>query len=174
MKDSPFPQYLPHADARANLRRVGADLYVGGATAILERPSPGRGWWGAIDLHGGRHMEAFRREPAFGDLDRFLRAAFEDGFPVPDGVLDAAAAFARRRQGPLLVCCAAGVSRSATVAYAILRAEGRAGHDAALRAVSCANGRPLPATLRSAEVWADALAAGGGPPGWVLYGGDGR
>lgn len=157
----PFPQYVRHADARANLRCVGRDLYVGGATAILERAAPHRAWWAAVDLHGARHGESFRREPAFGDLSRFLRASFDDGMPVPEGVLDAVVAFVRHRAGPVLITCAAGVSRSATVAYAVTRAELGVGHDVALAMCSCSGGRPLPVTLRSAQRWAEARPLAG-------------
>lgn len=151
----PFPEWVRTADQRAMLRCVAPNLYVGGATAILERARPHVEWWAAVDVHGPRHSNAFRREPAFSDLPRLLRCGFEDGAPVPDGLLAAVVAFVGPRQGPVLISCAAGVSRSATVAYAVIRAEMGLGHDVALRLVSCPGGGPLPVTLQSARRWAD-------------------
>lgn len=153
------PCWVVGADARANLRRVHDNLYVGGAIAVLERPSPWTEWWGVVDVHGPEHNQAFRREAAFGKLAVFLRRGFEDGAPVPDGLLDAVASLIRRRGGPVLISCAMGVSRSASVAYAVIRAETGAGHEAALNAVACPGGRPLPVTLASARAWADVRGA---------------
>jgi protein-tyrosine phosphatase len=134
---------------------VHDNLYVGGAIAILSRASPRVAWWAALDLHGVRHPEGFRREAAFSTVDVFLRRSFDDGEPIPEGLLNAVAALIQRRRGPVLISCAAGVSRSASVAYAILRDETGIGHDEALRAVSCKNGRPHHRTLESARRWAD-------------------
>ena len=159
MQHERYPFYLSHADSRSNLRCVGPRLYVGGATAVLDGPAPRREWAAAVDLHGSRHPEAFRREPFFGALGRFLRVAFEDGAPVPEGALPAAADLYRGCSGPVLISCAAGVSRSASVAYGVLRAVLGLGHDEALRRVACPGGRPLPATLESARRWAGALSA---------------
>lgn len=153
----PFPQYVREADSRANLRCVAADLYVGGAIAVMQRPAPTRAWWAAIDLHGKRDTDAFRRELAFGELEIFLRWPFDDGMAVPDGLLDVARSLYERRHGPILVSCAAGVSRSVSVAYAIVRASLGVGHDTALQMCACLGGRPLPATLRSAERWVESL-----------------
>jgi hypothetical protein len=152
----PFPQWVRTADQRAMLRCVAPNLFVGGATAILERARPHTEWWAAVDLHGTQHSTGFKREPAFGELRRFLRCAFEDGAPVPDGLLDAVTAFVRGRGGPVLISCAMGVSRSATVAYAVIRAELGVGHDVAARMVACPAGSPLRTTLQSARRWADA------------------
>lgn len=157
-------------DGRANLREVGEDIFVGGAIAVLERPARGRRWWGAVDAHGPRHAEALRRELAFGEVERSVRWGFEDGDAVPAGLLDAAVALARARRGPLLVCCAMGVSRSASIAYAVLRAVSGLGHDEALRRVACEAGRPLVATLASAKAWAEAHAG----PVCGACGGSGR
>ena len=154
-----MPRWLPHVDARANLRLVHRDLYVGSAVAVLFRPGSGRDWWGAVDAHGPAHSEAFRREARFGELAACIRFGFEDGGPVPPALIEAAVGLARGRRGPLLICCAMGVSRSASVAYCVIRAETGATHEEALRAVSCPQGRPLPATLASARAWADARAA---------------
>lgn len=150
-----FPRWVPGVDERANLRCVHDNLYVGSAIAILSRARPRVEWWAAVDLHGLRHPESFRREAAFGAMGVFLRHAFDDGQPIPEGLLDAVAALVRRRRGPVLISCAAGVSRSASVAYAILRDESGVDHDEALRVVSCKGGRPMHGTLESARRWAD-------------------
>jgi len=56
--------------------------------------------------------------------------------------------------GAVLVSCAAGVSRSASVAYALLRVVRELPHDEAFERVVCSGGRPRPETLASAERWA--------------------
>lgn len=149
-----FPQRIETADTRANLRRVAPGLYVGGATAVCERSVRGHDWWAVVDCHGPKHTSSVQREVRFGQLDRVIRYAFEDGSPVPEALLVAAEALYRRQAGPLLISCAAGVSRSASVAYALLRVVRGLSPDEAMARVACAAGRPLPNTVTSAEKWA--------------------
>lgn len=154
MSDETFPQWLHTADTRANLRRVAPGLYVGSAVAVCERPARNRDWWAVIDCHGPRGVASVHRELRFGQLDHVIRYAFEDGEPVPEALLVAAEVLYRRAGGSVLVSCAAGVSRSASVAYALLRVVRELPHDEALERVACAGGRPRPETLASAERWA--------------------
>jgi len=154
MNGETFPQSLPTTDTRANLRRVAPGLYVGSALAVCERPARNRDWWAVIDCHGPRGVASVHRELRFGQLDRVIRYAFEDGFPVPEALLVAAEALYRRAVGSVLVSCAAGVSRSASVAYALLRVVRELPHDEAFERVVCSGGRPRPETLASAERWA--------------------
>jgi protein-tyrosine phosphatase len=147
-----FPRWVPGTDARAMLREVGDGLYVGGMIAVCERPSKTREWWGAIDCHGFR--EDGKREFRFGQLPRVIRFGFDDGDRVPEALLAAAEALYRAAQGPLLVSCAAGASRSASVAYALLRVVRGYSPEGALSRVKLLGSGPLPVTLASAEQWA--------------------
>lgn len=163
MSDERFPQRVRNVDARENLRAVGRNLYVGGLTAICVRPAPTREWYAAIDCHGYR--ETGDRERCFGLAPRVIRYGFHDGDRVPVSLLDAALGYYLDAlgHGPLLVTCAAGVSRSASVAYALLRVVGGLTHAEALVRVEIveehydrtSTARPRSETLESARVWAD-------------------
>ena len=89
-----------------------------------------------------------------------LREPVQDGKPFPPGVLDRVVAFvdeALRRGHPVLVQCAAGRSRSASAAYAILRALYGLSDAEALRRVETVHMGfrwPRRATLESARRWA--------------------
>lgn len=147
----PLPRYVPGADQRANLREVAPGLYVGGMIAVCERPTQTRDWWAVVDCHGYR-VDG-QREVRFGTLPRVVRYGFDDCGPVPASLLAAASALYRERGGDVLVCCAAGSSRSAAVAYAMMRDVLGAPHDDALARVSQRGGGPHPATLASAKAW---------------------
>ncbi len=147
-----FPRWVPGVNAQAMLREVGDNLYVGGMVAVCERPSKAREWWGVIDCHGYRHERD--REIRYGQLPRVLRYGFDDGDRVPEALLAAAEALYRAAQGPLLVSCAAGASRSASVAYALLRVVRGYSDEGALARVRLPGGGPAPVTLASAERWA--------------------
>lgn len=147
-----FPRWVPGVDSRAMLREVGDNLYVGGMIAVCERPSKTREWWGAIDCHGFR--EDGQRELRFGQLPRVVRYGFDDGDRVPEALLAAAEALYRAAQGPLLVSCAAGASRSASVAYGLLRVVQGYSREGALARVTLPGGGPAPVTLETAERWA--------------------
>ena len=146
-----FPRYVPEADQRANLREVAPGLYVGGMIAVCERPTRTRDWWAVVDCHGYRHEG--QREYRFGTLPRVVRYGFDDCGPVPVSLLVAASALYRERSGEILVCCAAGISRSASVAYAMMRDVLGTPHDEALASVSQRGGGPHPTTLASAQAW---------------------
>lgn len=146
-----FPRYFSVADRRSNLREVAPNLYVGGMIAVCERPDRARDWWAVVDCHGYR-VDG-NREVRFGTLPRVIRYAFDDAGPVPEPLLVAATALYRECGGPMLVCCAAGASRSASVAYAAMRVVHGIPHDEALASVSQGGGGPHPTTLASAQAW---------------------
>lgn len=94
-----------------------------------------------------------------------LRVPFEDFGPIPPQVLAAAVDFAHAwfPTRPVLVQCHAGLSRSASVAYALLRVVHGLTHDEALARVAHTVEHadrparwPHPATLASAQAWCDA------------------
>lgn len=157
MIDLKFPHTL---NERANLRRVAPDLAVGAALAPL---LDGHRWSAVLDLHGpDRHWP--EREARLGALAQHgpvLRMTFADATPIDAGVFSMARAVyrARRAQGPVLVCCFAGRSRSASVAAALLALEGGLAWDEAVRRVSLYDTRgkllhaPHPVSLESARTW---------------------
>ena len=139
-----YPRWLDH-ERHVNLREVAPGLYVGASTSPATKrfdvvyvlsPSPV-----ASDYrgHGQVHFRHFR-----------------DGESFPPGVLDEIAWF-YRSLGPdqeMLVHCAAGLSRSASAAYAVLRAELGFSEGDALRRVKAHPSFPMVRTLDSAEAWA--------------------
>ncbi len=154
-----FPRWIAGGPAdvsvRSNvlLREVADGLFVGSSLAL-----PHLGECAVVQLsdrcppHVGHH----------------LRAPFDDGDAVPDDVLHAAEVFARAWRGtlPVLVQCHAGLSRSASVAYAVMRRVDRLTHAEALVRVAHAqehNDRtlhwPNRYTIASARAWCDAMEA---------------
>mgnify|MGYP006935509132 CR=1 FL=1 len=150
-----FPRWV---DRDANLRQVDVDLYVGGLAAIILLPRASIGAW--VDLAQASAPRALgpATEAATAHMvpGAVLRLNVPDGGPLPaDALWGAASVVAAHR--PVLVSCAAGASRSASVAYAILRVRGHS-HDEALRRVSSPCGPdPDGATLASARAWAEGL-----------------
>ena len=80
-----------------------------------------------------------------GATGRWLSFAMLDLLPPPSDVLDKAVAAIEpaRRQGTVLVCCALGFQRSATVVAGWLVASGRAHTPAQARKTLAASGRPV-------------------------------
>jgi len=144
-----------------DLREVAPKLFVGGQQAILLR-SPMK-WAAAIDLFGSpngseRTRLDVRRDAAFGGVPVTLRWPFLDGQVIPPGCLEASYVVFRmaERHGSVLVSCQAGLSRSASVAYGLLRRGFGLDHAEALRRVSVTTepGFPREETLASARAWA--------------------
>jgi len=83
---------------------------------------------------------------------------FSDGDPIPAGALDVVAPLVERTLAinePVLVHCAAGLSRSASIGYALLRRMHGLGHEDALARVYAGDPNyPLLPTLNSARAWA--------------------
>lgn len=152
-----FPRWIAggpgDVSARSNvlLREVADGLFVGSSLAL-----PIIGQCAAVQLSD-------RCPPHDGPT---LRAPFDDGDAVPDDVLHAAVVFARAWRGtlPVLVQCYAGLSRSASVAYVVMRRVDRLPHADALARVAHTvehNDRvtrwPNRHTLASAKSWCDAM-----------------
>lgn len=147
------------------LREVAPGLFVGNAAALLAREESGapRRWGGWVQCANGSTdlgPVALRTvEAVAASIDCTATLSLRDGAAVPSRDLDAALVVARSARelgdGPTLVSCSAGLSRSAVVAYALLRAEGITA-DEALRRVSV-RGFDLAqhgaAGLASVEAW---------------------
>lgn len=141
------------AASPALLREVAAGLFVGSALSAPHAPK-------------GSAVAQFSRQcPPAADAAITLRVPFADCEAIPSGVLYNAVAFARVHRGerPMLLQCFAGLSRSASVAYAVLRAVDGLDHDAALVRVAHSVDHfdrtvrfPHNVTLGSARAWCDA------------------
>jgi hypothetical protein len=159
-----FPRWETDPDAfghTPNLREVAPGLYVGAATAVLYPPgsfwnlgdaSPLNdaeygiviGWdtilclnWGEPDL-GLR--EALGGPPSalragYGAARVWWCSSFIDGNRVPRRVLDDALSLWAHREGQMLIHCHWGLSRSASVAAALLRLKFNLSRDEALERV---------------------------------------
>lgn len=154
-----FPRWVATADHFAMLREAATNLYVGAETAVYARPSPTREWWAVVDV-GPRRGADTPRETSLRLAFRVVRCSFDDGDPVPPWVFESAAALYRHAGGPVLVSCGAGASRSASVAYALLRTVAGLSHADAVARVALPGGGPMPATLASAKRWADTRSVG--------------
>jgi hypothetical protein len=146
-----YPNWITAPLEGMNLREVGPHLFVG------EETSPLRGdWHTIIDFYG--HVP-FYVEPAHKAARRYIRIPFDDGREFPAGALDAAWTAwqeAELEGGDTLLHCQAGLSRSASAAYALLRRRYGLRHDSALaRVVTPVTDHqyPMKATLRSAADW---------------------
>jgi hypothetical protein len=159
---SGFPVVID-ADFVTNLRQASERLYVGGAGAITSTAVEFRV---AVDLHGARDFTWPAREAAYAALVArggvLLRWPVPDGLDLPDVLLDAAW-LATRGFGPVLISCAAGISRSVSLAYAILALELDLLHEDALTRVALGPGEkgPAPGPLASARDWVERRRANG-------------
>lgn len=113
-----YPAFT-HKDEKHNLRIVAPRLWIGAEYAPLKIPA---GPWAlVVDLYGA---------PLEGGEDRRYQYAnelihwpFLDGDHFPEGLLPAILPRVRaaRGSGPVLIHCQAGLSRSASATYAVLR-----------------------------------------------------
>lgn len=141
-----YPRWVTRV-FEVNTREVAPNLYVGGRQAPRVFSRGGLG--AVVSLY---HPVD---DPA-GVLEGLpsLYWPFRDGTSVPPGLLDAVLPFVQAHAAlPILVHCQAGMSRSASVAYAILRALGMDEVEARRRTWA-REGFPLAATLASADTWA--------------------
>ncbi len=148
-----YPRWINPKD-EINLRAVASKLYVGGekAPALCQ----GARWRLIVDLYG-ESLDATSRR-GYSDAESLLAWPFNDGNRVPSGLLDVAVPLIglALRRGPVLIHCQAGLSRSASVAYAVLRYHGGLTHQEALSRVITPGYEkiyPKAATLKSARVW---------------------
>jgi hypothetical protein len=145
------------------LRAVDERLFVGPMGAILAPPA-GLQWVGWVDLVEAEVRSEYpalarQRDTRALSLrpEALFRTSIRDGVDIAPKVFARALGAYRAAQGAVLVSCAAGLSRSPSVAYAILRRALGIGHEEAVRRVSV-EGWTLEGTapLASARAWAEA------------------
>lgn len=143
------------------LREVAPNLYVGSERAMDFMPAA----WAS---HGALVQLSSSCNPV-GEMPTY-RWTFSDGDAVPGALLDDVVLLVARwrAKGPVLVQCQAGLSRSASVAYGLLRALDGLDHAEAARRIETREEHyskplvwPRRPTLDSVVAWADACAKGG-------------
>lgn len=148
-----FPRWVTSPCDAHNLREVGPGLFVGAARAPTRRPFDT-----IVDFYGSSlspDMDSWLRD-AYTRTRSVVRVPFPDGYDFPAGALDLIWAAVRGAQGPILLHCHAGLSRSASAAYAMLRRWNGLDHDTARYLVTVRTGFPLAPTLASARRWVQA------------------
>lgn len=146
-----YPRWITEPMDGMNLREVSPHLYVGEQTAPLRG-----GWHTIIDFYGSA---PYYVRPSYKDAKNYLRMPFDDGDAFPDGALDAAWEAwqtADDEGGETLIHCQAGLSRSASAAFALLKLRyGLSDEEALARVVTpiTAHQYPLRETLGSAAFW---------------------
>ena len=157
MGASHYPRWIHEGSL---LRQVSERLHVGGMGAF-ERGAPWGVWVDLADAEiradapalAGRRDRLAQRMPT----ENQLRVQVEDGRAMPPSVFDRALALVRATEGPTLISCAVGISRSASVAYALLRVLDRLTHEDAYERVFYEEWPRLSGgPLTSARVWAEA------------------
>lgn len=158
-----WPRWIDPSD-EVNLREVAPNLYVGAEYAPLRPPEGTRGnrWELVVDWYGSSQRYPSRVQKT---AKRVLSLPFDDGDRFPDGALSQMIrrVQAARRRGPVLLHCQAGLSRSASAAYAALRRLSRVPHEEALRRVKghpsegtqVIRTYPRKDTLASARAWVE-------------------
>ena len=147
-----FPRWISR-DPEYNLREVAPRLFVGAEQAPLLAPRIK--WTAIVDFYG---EGAKPDRCTWYQHSAVLRWPFLDGDNFPVGCLDAVRSFVagQIRDGPVLIHCQAGLSRSASAAYGLLRTAGLS-HEEALRRVYASEPEfPRHATITSAREWARA------------------
>lgn len=149
-----WPRWYSDKLNAVNLREVHPGLFVGGEVAP-RRPPQGR-WALVVDLCG-RALEP-GAPYVYERADMVLPIPFQDATPFPSGALDqiVETIAGLSGDGPVLVQCRAGLSRSASAAYALLRQAGVPDAEAVRRVtVDASLGYPHPVVLNSARAWVD-------------------
>ena len=147
---STFPRWISPPDAM-NLREVAPGLFVGDCSSPLKD-----GWHTIVDLYG---QGPFYVRPSYDNANVVLRIPFNDGATFPRGALSAiwtAWQMADVERGKTLIHCQAGLSRSASAAYALIRKRYGLPHEDALSRVEVPPHEgeyPMHVTLRSARAW---------------------
>lgn len=153
-KKPPFPRW---SNREFNLREVHPGLFVGD----LNSPLHPAGWGLVVDLCGALRTDPMgrRRYPIGAEV---ISVRLEDGHPIPETVFDRVyeqVRLALLAGEKVLIHCAAGLSRSVSMAYAILRVGRGMSHEEALSFVTTREGVrrgfPMRETLNSARRWAE-------------------
>ena len=152
---SGYPRWIHEGSC---LRQVSERLHVGGMGAF-ERIACAA-WIDLAEdeiratapaLANRRDRLAMRLAP-----EHRLRVQVEDGRILPPWVFDRSLALVTSTRGPVLVSCAVGISRSASVAYALLRALDGLSHDEAYGRVEFEGWpRKSGSPLTSARAWVE-------------------
>lgn len=131
-------------------REVAPGLFVGGLASSLTAS----GWSAIVSLE---FLTEKDRKSLSGVAPGacFVYSPFEDGDPIPRETLDRSIRAWDERSpfGPVLVHCAQGLSRSASVAYALLRLRFGLDHDESMRRIYVYDRYPLKKTLASAALY---------------------
>jgi len=148
----PYPRWID-SSRLTNLREVAPGVYVGGKDSTRYVTSVHRIPFSlVVDLYGSSGWMAVHPVAEWAD---YLGIPFSDGAAFPEGALDRIyeAVLDHMPRGPVLIHCQAGLSRSASAAYAVIRQLYKLSHDQALARVKIYERWPLSETLRSAREW---------------------
>lgn len=128
-----------------DLREVCTGLYVGG------HMSRGLGRWDTvIDLY----VKDGREDGFIVPPRRLVQMPMTDGDAISDRYMDAAADLVIEARGDVLIHCQAGLSRSASMAFGLMRRFFGMSREEALRRIFVVDGYPRSVTLASAGGWA--------------------
>jgi hypothetical protein len=166
---SSWPRWVHRdSDGRVMLREVAPGLYVGAEDSPAVLPSNAEAWSLILSFYTTDADVRANKNP----MTMVLSRPFTDGDPLPAGFMDHVLPMVRSRLAaglPVLVHCQAGLSRSASAAYAFLRVIFKLGIDEALQRVRIVpkghpdhDDFPVPRTLRSAEAWVRRVRPGCG------------
>jgi len=148
-----MPIEYPVKVGEFNLRKVSKNLYVSG---VLAYPAKLSKVDTVIDLIGTslppRKEEDDFRE-GYKPFRQVLALPIEDCEPIPSEVFDEVYDAIISAKGAVLIHCAEGVSRSVSVAYAMLRLSGLSQKQALKQVLSLDGRSPARVTLASAESW---------------------
>jgi len=154
-----YPKWISQ-DHNENLREVARNVYVGAWWSTGAPPSPHAEWTYVVSLISQQSTCSAAR--------KVTQYPMRDGHTFRPGVLDeiCKSLAVKRQEGPVLIQCMAGMSRSASVAYAFLRHVDQLSPTEALRRVKAFGGPfehkadefPMAVTLASAEKWVMQMA----------------
>lgn len=129
-------------------REVATDLFVGGLGSALVVPS-------CSAIVSLEFLDEKDRKSLVGTFpdSKLVYCPFGDGDPIPREGLDRTIQAWDERTGPVLIHCAQGLSRSASVAYALLRLRFGLDHDESMRRIFVYERYPMRKTLASAVLY---------------------